>query len=761
MHHAPPTHHGRRFIRSASRLAGSIAIALASTTATAQSDCWPADFTCDGQVDGADLGKLLAVWSSTSSDYGDLDGNGIIDGGDLGLLLSQWGTLGPMPDAQLIATPREFLTNQDGQQVRYQLQVPPDMPGVTSIKLHQSDQTGNVNPTAFATATDDGDLENGDDIAFDGVYSAMVKYDADQPTSEHVVARISFQGGGQAESNSEHIQVVRRISEGEALVMSNVMAEAESIWKFHSDKAGNTLEARQLAAEEMAQISFVSDAGLTNSEQNIWMKLENGVQATILANPEGSRGSAGRKSRKSPPSFKQRPSRTLATLPTLPSDPVQFTLETAPTPQGGIAGFLPGEPEYVGSGRVLVWDAFNWQFAPWDEGPFIRNLYQQQQCPAFQVDYLVDAQTTVDSVLNFTDYDTIAMITHGAEDGEGLVTFATGELISPQGNLRHNLDLMLGHVSLMGRWYSIRPSKIAGLAGGFENAIIYNGSCESIRNNTLGNAFAAKGAKSYYGFSEIVESDFAQDCGERFFEEFIVNRDLNGTAFDDVDPKRDNRPWTWNPEFQEMGIRDLGYTSESQNLSFERGLESWSVDGDGRFLHYLAGFRPTEGKSMAIVSTGLGFTTSMGTVQQSFCPPADATHIEFDWNFFSEELEEWCGPEHPYDDAFRVDLVWNGGAQTIFSTEIDDLCEGLLLRSDAWFDQSGPNCVATPDAGYGTGGNDCKVFCTTWRHAVADISALANQLAGDSVTLRFHTTDSGDSVFDTAVLIDHVQIITD
>ena len=164
---------------------------------------------------------------------------------------------------------------------------------------------------------------------------------------------------------------------------------------------------------------------------------------------------------------------------------------------------------------------------------------------------------------------------------------------------------------------------------------------------------------------------------------------------------------------------------------------------------------------MAIVSTGLGFTTAMGTIEQTFCLPANATHIEFDWNFLSEELEEWCGPDHPFDDAFSVELVWDGGSETIFGIDIDMLCEGILLRTDLYFDQSGPNCVPTPGAGYATGGNDCKVFGTTWVRAVADISEIANVINGDTVTLRFQVTDTGDSIFDTAVLIDDVEIITD
>ncbi len=51
---------------------------------------WQApDINADGQVDGADLGLLLANWGGSGT--GDLNGDGIVDGADLGLLLADWG----------------------------------------------------------------------------------------------------------------------------------------------------------------------------------------------------------------------------------------------------------------------------------------------------------------------------------------------------------------------------------------------------------------------------------------------------------------------------------------------------------------------------------------------------------------------------------------------------------------------------------------------------------------------------------------------
>lgn len=60
----------------------------ATLVATGSAECVPADLTCDGTVDGADLGVLLDAWGSSGP--GDLDGSGEVDGADLGLLLGEW-----------------------------------------------------------------------------------------------------------------------------------------------------------------------------------------------------------------------------------------------------------------------------------------------------------------------------------------------------------------------------------------------------------------------------------------------------------------------------------------------------------------------------------------------------------------------------------------------------------------------------------------------------------------------------------------------
>ena len=50
------------------------------------------DLNGDGNVDGADMGLLLAQWGTAD---GDINGDGTVDGADMGMLLAQWGPCTP------------------------------------------------------------------------------------------------------------------------------------------------------------------------------------------------------------------------------------------------------------------------------------------------------------------------------------------------------------------------------------------------------------------------------------------------------------------------------------------------------------------------------------------------------------------------------------------------------------------------------------------------------------------------------------------
>jgi hypothetical protein len=175
-----------------------------------------------------------------------------------------------------------------------------------------------------------------------------------------------------------------------------------------------------------------------------------------------------------------------------------------------------------------------------------------------------------------------------------------------------------------------------------------------------------------------------------------------------------------------------------QDGLFENGnlLQAWTSEGDARLLTGLGEGRPTEGKYMAVISTGLGYTTTSGSLIQQFCLETDAATISFDWNFYSEEFLEWVGSQ--FQDSISVTL-----------TAADDPDNSITILHET-VDSLAPIVTAVPNS-FDQG----DVYATGWLTTTAEIP---EDLRGRKVILEFATTDVGDSIYDTAVLIDQVAI---
>ena len=152
-----------------------------------------------------------------------------------------------------------------------------------------------------------------------------------------------------------------------------------------------------------------------------------------------------------------------------------------------------------------------------------------------------------------------------------------------------------------------------------------------------------------------------------------------------------------------------------------------------------------DGKFMGLVSTGLGFTTTSGQLQQDFCIPADKTEVSFYWKFYSEEFLEWCGSS--FQDGFIGKLESDANVVTVVDVNIDGLCPPNqcggcggdaafwnveLVPSDVSFDQGG-------------------VYNGEWINSTANISTLAGT---GPVSMTYFATDVGDSIYDTVILVD-------
>jgi hypothetical protein len=640
----------------------------------------------------------------------------------------------PTLSVSIQASPKEFLVGSSTQ-VRIQAQVTPDPSlNTSSVQLRR------VGGPILCNLLDNGILANGDDVAGDSVYSCFVTFLENAPSTIGIFVTATVAGQTQS-SGPSNLLAVNPLSQADAQLVFNVQQQADDAWHAALAQLGDTLAARQQVVNGLKTTAGVQDAGISTDLVTIWILYTSGLHGGLMLNPVGTRGAHVHDRSPVTPAIESK----------LIAPPSTLRASSGSGQQVQAVGDTP-----IGNNNVLIWDAYNSQFAPFDEGPGLQALFNASLCPKFNVTYLVDAQATVNSVKTFTNYGTIILVTHGAVDGQGQVVFLTRENASIVNMLLHGIDLVLGRISVMGQVFAIRPSLISSLPGSFPDANIYNGSCQSSANSTMGDACVGKGAKTYHGFTRVVNSNFAQSVATQLFTPMVQKFDNTGTAFGAAVPKVD--PTAPNATFTQQGDPKLVYDGELKNGDFEKDLTSWTVAGDARSIPQLGLFTPQDGAKMSIISTGLGFTTSSGSIEQNLCLKNTATHVAFSWHYSSEEFKEWCGPQHPFDDPFVVEIIHPGGTTQLLSKTVDSLC-ALVVPSGLAFDQSKPGCVVSPNVGVGTGGQDCTVWTTGWQAENVDISALAISNNGAGVKLRFRVFDAGDSIFDTAVLLDKIRIV--
>ena len=150
------------------------------------------------------------------------------------------------------------------------------------------------------------------------------------------------------------------------------------------------------------------------------------------------------------------------------------------------------------------------------------------------------------------------------------------------------------------------------------------------------------------------------------------------------------------------------------------------------------------------------------------------------WRFFSEEFLEYCGSQ--FQDTFQAVLKSNGQQITVVDLRIDDLCgygdgscascqnptpcsPDCMGKAGCTLDEATMTCTGAypcqcgkyfyglvpATVGFDQGG----VYKTaTWLKTTKNIKAFAGQ---GKVTLTLSSSDTGDSIFDTVILIDAIK----
>jgi len=289
------------------------------------------------------------------------------------------------------------------------------------------------------------------------------------------------------------------------------------------------------------------------------------------------------------------------------------------------------------------------------------------------------------------------------------------------------------------------PEFFSHYVGGLPKSIVFLSACRASYNSSMADVFLAKGANAVFGYTDYVASTYAQNTGGEIYTKMIIDDKTVKEAFDSAVSKFGASDADADPAALTLfGNNDAKrHAGELSNGGFEDGkLTPWARSGDGRLISGLGDFSPVEGSYMGIVSTGLGYTTTSGILSQAFCLPTKVQTIDFSWNYSSEEFLEWCNSI--YQDTFSVDIC-----------ELDPQTEAELSCNNLMFKNVKSLCSSVSKVDFSFDRGD--VYSTGWLNASLPIPT---SLAGKSVKVKFSAGDVGDSIYDTAVLIDAITVPT-
>lgn len=594
-----------------------------------------------------------------------------------------------------------------------------------NVKLYEVNEDGSLNNTNFEMF-DNGTLP--DEIDKDGIFTVHATIDESNPSRHCYRVGVVYDNQSEFFSEIKCIKIVKHITQEQ---MDNFMSIGEDIKKIYTEN-NDTKIAAQKAYDALVNDPRIGAIGINEDGESLWYVSVDGIAGGYSVFKEG---------KKSAPKEEVKSKKGLIISPFINN------------PNGNSWPHGEKDDDYS---RV-------WQY--------IKNQKSCKLKAAKEKTNDGSVSIKVDDFKHLSDYGYIHISTHGDNWFEGLieewddewgeniwldsiseVVLFTGNKITKDANGTwvygsYEKDIITHRIVVHGSGLLvITPAFIKRYVSSLPNSIVVLSACRSAINASMANAFISKGAKSVLGYTDYVYTGYSQDTTSTFMKELFKDKGA-GEAFNEAVKQHgaDDRNYGPNPDYARFtlfGSQNLRLASgKLLNLGFEDGtLKPWKKDGDGRLISQLGSSTPTEGKYMGIISTGLGYTTQAGSIEQVGCLDGNESTLSFDWNFFSEEFKEYCNSQ--FQDTFKVVMCEakdeNGtmtktNCNTLFIKKIDDLC-GSVFKVNNKFDQG-------------------DVYATGWQTQEVDISTYA----GKSVSLQFYSTDVGDSIYDSAILVDNIK----
>ena len=186
------------------------------------------------------------------------------------------------------------------------------------------------------------------------------------------------------------------------------------------------------------------------------------------------------------------------------------------------------------------------------------------------------------------------------------------------------------------------------------------------------------------------------------------------------------------------------------NPGFESGLTGWTLSGGGGILSSFGSVTPPEGQNMALIHTGTGAATVPGNplfpsppanvtqggrVSQAFTVAGGSLYtVQVNYNFITNEF-----PSQSVDDIFRALVTSPSGTITTLAQE-SRLTSSFLTSAE---------------------GATALGFTASNPHGMTGFKTVNTQWVPEttgSATLSFDVFDRGDTIFDSAALVDAAAV---
>jgi len=622
------------------------------------------------------------------------------------------------------------------------------------VKVNKVDESGNV--LAEVTALyDDGDVNHGDSIKSDGVYSG--KATLNESTEGFIRLQVFI--GDTSSSSVFKLSVVNHLTDAQFTEAENMTNDTqEKFDQLSVQYGGDSQKAKEETVSWLETQPEVQSAGLSGTDGSIWYVLNSGILGGISAAPANTKGLSN------------------ANL----GDALQAaTLTMQSLGQAGAS---------LGSKRVAVISPFTNKLASSTVYDAVYDSFVQADYP-FEVERIKDSAANVNFFKGLKNYGVVVLDTHGDTfyDEKVLqalhtkygidfqyagpqVMFLTGERATNVNKQQHEMDLKKGRLAIISGYYAVTPSFITRYNDLMPETVVFNGSCRSLYNNSMADAFINNGAQTYYGYTNYVTLNYDKKIVQHVFNS-LLNEDMTTTeAFNAAVAAHGANDGlaSFAMKGSSIGVKTEGVI----NGTFEDGSwNGWNGNGDVRIITQLGPLKPTEGNYMAIISTGLGFENndvqgkgsigydynSDSYIEQNFIVPAGVTTLSFGYNFISEEPTEFV--DTIFNDTFKATITSSVYAydSTVISNVYNNNVYGektIVIASES-INESTEYWIEENKVDIDFYGGDNATYMTNWKHVEFDVSEFAGKR---SIVLRFHVWDQGDSIYDTAVLIDNIVL---